>query len=109
MSHRVLPRVPPEGPDDRWYSDLELAFQHYEETITPAQVAANITVEETFTLTGINSNDTIIINPPSTTAGIGIAGVRVSAKDTIAITFINTTAGALTPPSGEYIIVAIRG
>jgi len=109
MSHRIIPRVPPEGPNARWYSDIELAFQHYEASLTPASVAANTTVEESFTLSGINSHDTLIINPPSVTTGIGIAGVRASAKDEISITFINATGGALVPPSGEYIIVAIRG
>jgi len=109
MGHRVISRVPPEGPNERWYSDLELSFQHYEGSLTPAQVAAAISVEEEFTMLGINSNDNIIVNPPSITAGIGIAGARASAKDTIAITFINATAGALTPPSGEYRIIAIRG
>jgi len=109
MSHRIIPRVPPEGPNARWYSDIELAFQYYETSLTPASVAANITVEESFTLSGINSNDTIIINPPSITTGIGIVGARASAKDEISITFINATAGALTPAAGEYRITAIRG
>jgi hypothetical protein len=109
MGHKLIPRVPPEGPNQKWYGILEDTFQHYEETMTPASVAAAITVEQTFTVTGINSNDIIILNPPSITAGIGIAGVRASAKNTIAITFINTTAGALTPPAGSYNIIAIKG
>lgn len=109
MGHRILPRVPPEGPNERWYSEVEASLQHYEPSLTPASVAANITVEQPFTIIGINSGDIIIVNPPSLKAGIGIAGVRASAKDEISITFINTTAGALTPPAGTYNIVAIRG
>jgi len=109
MGHKILPRVPPEGPNERWYNDLENAFQQYRVTLTPASVAANTTIEQVFPVTGVNSEALIILTPPSLTAGIGIAGVRSSAKDEISITFINTTVGALTPPSGEYMIISIRG
>lgn len=109
MSHKVLPRVPPDGPNDRWFSDVEEAIRHFTPTITPVSVAANTSVEQTFTLTGINSTDTIIINAPSLVAGVGIAGVRSTAKDTIGITFINATGSGVIPASGTYNIIAIRG
>lgn len=109
MAHKVLPRAPREGPDQRWYSDIENAITHYDVTLDPASVAANTTEEQLFTLTGINSLDVIIVNKPSVTTGLGIVGARASARDQIAITFINATGGAINPASEEYRIIAIRG
>lgn len=109
MAHRVLPRVPREGPDKRWYSDIENAISHYSITIDPASVAANTTDEQIFTVTGVSSTDIIIVNKPSLTAGVGIVGARASAKDTIAITYINATASPIDPASERYSIIAIRG
>jgi len=109
MTHKVLPRVPREGPTARWYADLEEAIRHYTVTINPASVAANTTAEQTFTVLGIRSNDFILVNKPSLTAGVGIAGSRATAKDTVGITFVNATAGAIDPGSEDYSIIAIRG
>ena len=109
MGHKVLPRVSREGPDRRGYSDVENAITHYDITIDPVSVAANTTAEQTFTLLGISNTDTIIVNKPSLTAGIGIVGARASAKDQIAVTYINVTGGAINPASEEYSIIAIRG
>ena len=109
MAHRIIPRVPPEGPNARWYNDIEMAFQHYEITLDVASVAANVTSEQTFSVKGINSSDTLIINKPSHTIGLGIVNVRASAKDEIAITFMNATGSVIDPSSEEYILVAIRG
>ena len=38
----------------------------------------------------------------------GIGGFRVSAANTLAIQYINPTAGALTPGAGTYNILAFR-
>jgi len=109
MAHKIIPRVPREGPDSRWYSDVEEAFRHYTITIDPTTVAANTTVEQTFPVVGINTKDLIVVNKPTTTAGLGIVGSRSSAKDQIAITFINATGSTINPPSEQYNILAIRG
>jgi len=104
----VFPRVPREGPDERWYADVEDAIKVYSVTIDPSAVAANSTSEQTFTVTGINSLDKIVINKPTHTAGLGICNVRASAKDTIAITFFNITGSSIDPGSEKYNIIAIR-
>jgi hypothetical protein len=80
----------------------------YTPSITPASVAANTTAEQTFTVTGLTTADTVTLNTPSQTNGIGVVGVRVSAADTLAIRFSNNTAGALTPASGTHRVLAIR-
>lgn len=80
----------------------------YTPTLTPAGVAATTTAEQTFTVSGLTTDDKVIVNGPAPTAGTGIVNARVSATNTLAITFANVTAGALTPTSGPYKVIAFR-
>jgi hypothetical protein len=80
----------------------------YTPSITPASVAAATVAEQTFTVAGLTTADKVVVNPPAITNATGIAGARVSAADTLAIRFVNPTAGALTPDAGTYTIIAIR-
>lgn len=80
----------------------------YTPSLTPASVSANSCDEETFTVTGLTTADKVIVNPPTISNDTGIAGARVSAADTLAIRFVNPTAGALTPTTGVYTTIAIR-
>lgn len=95
----------------RWIRLLHGAFPRvnsYAAALTPASVAANTTAEQTFTVTGLSTSDVVIVNKPSLNAGLGIAGARVSAANTLAITFINATGGAIVPTAETYNIIAIR-
>jgi hypothetical protein len=74
------------------------------QTLTPASVAANTTAEQTFSVPGLAVGDSIDINKASHQAGLSIGNVRVSAANTLAIQYVNTTAGAITPTSEQYII-----
>ena len=76
----------------------------YTPTLTPVSVAANTTAEQTFTVTGLVAGSVVWLNKPSYTAGIGIAGVRVSAANTLAVTYSNSTSAAIVPPSETYIL-----
>ncbi len=80
----------------------------YTATLTPTSVAAATTAEQTFTVNGLTTTDKVIVNGPTPTAGTGIVNARVSAANTLAITFINTTEAAATPATGTYTIIAIR-
>lgn len=108
MARSVLPRWPGEV-TERWVGELEDSIRLFQVSLTPASVGANTSAEETFAVTGIRDNDFIIVNGPTPTAATGIVNVRASARDQIAITFINTSAGGLSPASGTYTILAIRG
>ena len=85
-------------------------IDHYAITISPVLVAANTSAEQTFTATGLETRDKILtINKPTAQAGLGIVGMRVSAADTVAITFMNTSAAGITPTASEtYDVVALR-
>lgn len=76
--------------------------------LTPVSVNANTTVEQTFTVSGVKLTDYIELAPPSLVTGILVAESRVTAANTIAISFANVTAGPLTPPVGTYQFLVIR-
>jgi hypothetical protein len=80
----------------------------YTPSLTPASVAAATVAEQTFTVTGLTTADKVVVNQPALANATGIAGARVSAADTLAIRFVNPTAGALTPASGTYTVLAFR-
>jgi len=85
--------------------DIRLISQALDVT----SVAANTTDEQTFTVTGLKSEDMVIsVNKPSHSTGLGVTGFRVSADDTLAITFMNTTAGAIDPASETYNILVLK-
>jgi hypothetical protein len=78
-------------------------------TIDPASVAANTTAEQTFTVTGLTTSHRIIqVIKPTLTAGLGIVNSRVSATDTIAISFSNNTGVGIDAASESYIIVTVK-
>lgn len=88
-------------------------------TLSPASVAANTTAEQTFAATGIGLSlggspsiappDFVWVNKPTAQAGLGIVGARVSAADTIAITFSNNTASPIVPTASEvYEVLMVR-
>jgi hypothetical protein len=77
--------------------------------LSPAIVAANTTAEQTFTVTGLAVGDMVTVNKPTAQAGLGIVGARVSAANTLAITFSNNTASGITPTAAEtYVVNVIR-
>lgn len=77
------------------------ALYHLTASLTPAAVAANTTAEQTFAVTGLAVGDVVFVNKPTAQAGLGIVGARVSAANTLAITFSNNTAGSITPTAAE--------
>ncbi|HEU5187964.1 MAG TPA: collagen-like protein [Candidatus Saccharimonadales bacterium] len=84
-------------------------IRYYTPTLNPANVPAASTSEQTFTVSGLTTDDTVIVNKPSLTSGCGVIGARVSAADTLAISWVNVL-GVLgcDPPSEVYKIMALR-
>lgn len=77
--------------------------------LTPAAVAANTTAEQTFAIPGVAVGDVVYVTKPTAQAGLGIVNVRVSAANTLAITFANNTAASITPTAAEtYQVGGIR-
>lgn len=82
--------------------------------ITPAAVATISAPIQNFAATGIGllPTDTVIVTPPSATAGVTQGSTWVSAADQLSIQFVNPTAGSLTPPAGTaaapYLVTVFR-
>lgn len=78
-------------------------------TLTPVSVAGSTAAEQSFTVLGLQPFDAVdVAFNGSQTAGVGIGNARVSALNTLTLEFTNSTAGALTPASGTYLITVCR-
>lgn len=89
----------------KWFatiSDYISKYDKYEELFNPTSVAANTTSEQTITIANVASNDFVTVSKPTHTTGLGIVNVRVSAENTIAITFMNSTISSIDPPEEIY-------
>lgn len=95
----------------QWFerlTDKVPVFQQFSQTITPTAVSANSVSTQTFTVTGLRTSDVVILNHAAFVYGISITAARVSANDTLEITYQNITGGSITPASMTYYIMAIR-
>jgi len=80
----------------------------YTFALTPTAITAASVEEQTFTASGLSTDDIVHVSKPTTQADIGIVNARVSAANTLAIAFINVdAASARTPTAAEvYKVVA---
>ena len=76
-------------------------------TNATTSVNATTTAEQTSTIVGVLAGDIVAGNKPSATAGIGIAGYRVSAANTIGINYSNASSGAITTTAETYDVIDI--
>jgi hypothetical protein len=79
-------------------------------TITPVATAAASTVEQSFTVNGLQLNDQVsALNALfAFTSLVDIVNARVSAANTLTLAFSNNTAGSLTYPSGSFYLEVNR-
>ncbi len=78
-------------------------------TWDPAAVATATTAEQSVTVTGVKVGDIVVsYNKPANTAGAMPVNARVSAADTISVTFVNPTAGSVNPASETWYFVIGR-
>jgi len=77
-------------------------------TIDPASVATITTAEQTFTVPGLKVGDMVFANKPSNTIGVGVCNARVSAANTLALSFVNPTAGGVDAASESWLIFWVR-
>lgn len=83
-------------------SDGNLVFsQMIFPVLTPVAVGANTTAEQTFTIFGLQVGDFVNLVKPTAQAGLGVVNARVSALNTLAVTYSNNTGGGITPTAGE--------
>jgi hypothetical protein len=83
----------------------EAPLKIFRPILSPVSVAANSSAEETFTVTGLPAGATVSVNKPTSQTGLSIAGVRVTAANTLGINFKNVTAAIITPTASEQYTV----
>lgn len=76
----------------------------YTPNLTPASQGASTLVEQTFAVAGLSTADTVTVNAPGPCA----MSARVSAADTLALTFHSPSGGTYTAPAGVYRVIAVR-
>lgn len=84
------------------------ALGRISQSLTPVSVATITCAEQAFTVPGVAVGDAVTITPPGITAGVAPVCARVSAANTLQITFCNPTAGPLVPAAGVYQIQITR-
>lgn len=77
-------------------------------TLTPASVAANTAVDQAFAIPGFEVGDFVGLTPPLLVPGVTAVAARVTAPNSITVTFVNVTAGALVPAVGDYKLLLVR-
>ena len=89
----------------------------YQVSVVTNSVAATTTVEQTSNVGGSTSNvwtgpaattSVVFACPPASTAGLGIAGIRVSAAGTVALTYANVSNAAINIATGNYDIIEFK-
>jgi hypothetical protein len=102
------PAVTQSGPSGTPFGNVQL-LALLAVALTPAQVAANTTAEQTFPVPGLQVGDFVEVNKPTNQAGLGVVNARVSAANTLAITFSNNTGAGITPTAAEsYQLLVVR-
>lgn len=79
-------------------------------TLSPAIVAANTVAAQAVTVNGVAVGDIILnVTKPTEQAGLGLLGGRVSAANTVQLSFVNATGAGITPTASEvYKFTVIR-
>ena len=71
-------------------------------------VGANTTAVATATIEGLKTEDAVFVNKPSHETGLGIVNARVSAANTIEVTAMNPTAGAINEVSETFKVLVVK-
>lgn len=76
-------------------------------TVDISSVPGGSTQEESFTVNGLKTDHVVVVNKQGVDSGLHVIEARVSAADTLAVTFFNPTGSAINPASQEIKVVAL--
>jgi hypothetical protein len=84
-------------------SNTATSSSYVEATLTPASVATVVVVDQTgFTVPGVAATDVVLCVKTPITNATAVVKAVATAANTVTLTFVNPTAGALTPTTGTY-------
>lgn len=87
-----------------------MAVRRFQAALTPAQVNANTSVEQSFPVGpgDLNLAATVIVTKPTSQTGLlCLPSARVVSATNIGVIFSNPTAGNITPTAGEVYQFAV--
>lgn len=111
---RPLPPPPRVDMDDqmrRWLEQLSPLIpriQKFVYVLDPASINGTTESTQSFTASGLLTQDTIFVNVSLTAGVILHANARVPSDDRIELYFRNTTGGAIDQASTTFNVIAIR-
>jgi hypothetical protein len=76
----------------------------YSQALATSAIAATTSAEVTTTVTGLVVSSSVIINKPTCTPGLLVTNARVSAANTLAVSYMNMTTTSINVPSETYLI-----
>lgn len=77
---------------------------------TPSSVPTVSTLAHSVTVNGIDVGDFVAVVKPTEQTGLVVGSARVSAKNTLIVTYANPTAGGITPTASEiYLLLHAPG
>lgn len=82
--------------------------QMYFAALNGATTAASTTVEVTTAVAGLLVSSSVIVNKPTYTPGIAVVNARVSAANTLAVTYANFTTSSITIPAETYTVANVQ-
>lgn len=78
-------------------------------SLTPASVgAATVATQTSFTVPGVEATDLVFAVRDPIANATAITKVTATAANTVSITFVNPTAGGLTPTAGTYTFMVVK-
>lgn len=95
------------GPSNVSLGSVANSFVLQFTVVAGSALTASTTTARTYTVPGLLVGDVVTVNKPTTTAGVCIANVRVSAADTLEVAFGNLTAGTPSLPATEQYLLQV--
>jgi hypothetical protein len=97
------------GPANLSFGNVSNSFVVQVAVAAGAAIGATTSVARTYTVIGLRVGDIVTANKPSAfTAGLGLVGARVSAADTLELTYMNATGGGLSIQTENWLVQVDR-
>lgn len=98
------------GPANLSFGNVANSFILQVVNTVTTNVGANTAVERTIAVSGLRAGIDVVtgVTKPSAQAGLAIVAARVSANDTLALTYMNASGGAIAPAAETYLIQVDR-
>lgn len=84
------------------------AGSHLSVSLTPASVAAATAAYQNLTVTGLKAGTAIVPLTDPIANSTALVSARCTTDNTLALQFVNPTAGPLTPTAGTYTFLLVK-